>query len=589
MNKTPDITPEDIVIIAGPEQAMVDDPPALADAGLPPMVGAQAWQVFRASKGAPEVDGKGWTYNHHVDIAVWHGLYYVAWNQCEKDEDIWPSREVYSTSADGATWDPPRELFPQGISTCLRMYFYLAPNGRMLAIAGLRTSREEVQEELKGSLVVRQIMSDHALGPVYRLQLVGQMTSDLPAFDTSPDAAFIEACRYLLDNRVFLEQQDLGTLLQDRKMKWHVAENWPGGKIPGDSEKWRSGKAFSFYERPDGLRVGISKMGFTTCTVDAGQTWSQPVVPPTLVTGKAKVWSQKTADGRYALAYNPTRRSRFPLVAVASDDAVTFSGMRVVQGELPRQRYEGRFRSVGPQYTRGLSEWSNDGSIQDNALWLVYSMSKEDIWVSRVPLPLATEAAAGVDDDFSRFPAGPRVADWNTYQPRWAGVRVDSGALKLTDRDPYDYASATRVFPPAERVSVELIVVADQADRGRLEMDLFDHFGSACPVRLALDDRGQITAAGHGEQTVLASYAAGRPITIGIIADVSACTFTVSIDGQTKLENAPFAQTAKALQRITFRTDGYRNQGGREPVDPATDVPSPQIGYAVQRLRIQSS
>src|SRR5205823_106563 len=113
--------------------------------------------------------------------------------QCERDEDVWPSREVYSTSADGATWDPPRELFPQGISTCLRMYFYHAPNGRMLAIAGLRTSTEEVQEETKGSMVVRQIMPDHALGQVYRLQLVGDATSDLPAFDMSPDAAFVEA------------------------------------------------------------------------------------------------------------------------------------------------------------------------------------------------------------------------------------------------------------------------------------------------------------------------------------------------------------------------------------------------------------
>ena len=99
--------------------------------------------------------------------------------------------------------------------------------------------------------------------------------------------------------------------------------------------------------------------------------------------------------------------------------------------------------------------------------------------------PLATEAAAGVDDDFARFPTGPRVANWNTYQPRWAGVRAENGSLKLTDRDPYDYASATRVFPPAKSVSVELAVVADQADRGRLEIDLFDHFGSACPVRLA--------------------------------------------------------------------------------------------------------
>ena len=51
----------------------------------------------------------------------------------------------------------------------------------------------------------------------------------------------------------------------------------------------------------DGEWVGVSKMGWTTISHDNGETWSQPAVPPTLVTGKAKVWSQRTSDGRYAL------------------------------------------------------------------------------------------------------------------------------------------------------------------------------------------------------------------------------------------------------------------------------------------------
>ena len=41
------------IIIEGPEQSLVD--PALADAGLPPAVGVQSFQVFRASKAVPEI------------------------------------------------------------------------------------------------------------------------------------------------------------------------------------------------------------------------------------------------------------------------------------------------------------------------------------------------------------------------------------------------------------------------------------------------------------------------------------------------------------------------------------------------------
>src|SRR6266545_1458442 len=138
----------DPLIIEGPEQGLVN--PALADAGLPPAVGVQSFQVFRASKAVPEItDGKGWTYHHHVDMACWRGRLYVGWNSCERDEDVWPSRELFSTSSDGATWTDPRELFPQGLSTPLRMYFYHAPNGRMLAIAGLRVNTADTDEETK--------------------------------------------------------------------------------------------------------------------------------------------------------------------------------------------------------------------------------------------------------------------------------------------------------------------------------------------------------------------------------------------------------------------------------------------------------
>jgi hypothetical protein len=56
-------------------------------------------------------------------------------------------------------------------------------------------------------------------------------------------------------------------------------------------------------------------------------------------------------------------------------------------------------------------------------------MSKEDIWVSRIP-------------------KRPSSRDWNLYSPRWAPAKLvtnDGGeSLILEDRDPCDYAKATR-------------------------------------------------------------------------------------------------------------------------------------------------
>ena len=410
------------IVIEGDEQSRLD--PSLPDGGLAPYPGVQSYQVFRASRDVSELtDGKGWTYHHHVDMACWRGRLYVGWNSCERDEDVWPSRELFSTSVDGRAWSEPAELFPQGTSTPLRMYFYFAAEvGRMLAIAGARLDTSDTEEDRKGPLVVREIRPDHTFGDVYALQGAGSLSH----FEQSGDLPFIAACRQVLADRVYLEQQDRGKLLGDRRMKWHDASAWPAGSVPGDSEKWVAGKAYSFYRRPDGVMVGISKMGWTTTSPDDGATWVQPLVPPTLVTGKAKVWAQRTADGRYALVYNPSRKNRYPLVVVTGGDGVHFRDMRVVQGELPIQRYEGRFRSIGPQYVRGISTWSDDGSrAGERAMWLVYSMSKEDIWVSRVPL-------APADDS------------WGVYAPKWAPVTVDSDVVRLEARDPYDDAIVTR-------------------------------------------------------------------------------------------------------------------------------------------------
>src|SRR4051812_5709277 len=98
------------VTITGLEQSRIDW--NLPAGGLPSARGVANIPVFRANREAPSPgDSKGYTYNHHVDMGCWKGRLYVAWDSCEKDEDVWPSREVYSTSSDGYHWSAPVELF----------------------------------------------------------------------------------------------------------------------------------------------------------------------------------------------------------------------------------------------------------------------------------------------------------------------------------------------------------------------------------------------------------------------------------------------------------------------------------------------
>jgi hypothetical protein len=371
--------------ITGAEVAKLDF--TRTDGGLERLPGTQTFVVFRADHEHPEQsDGRGWTYHHHPDLAVWKGRLYVGWNSCEKDEDTWPSRELLSTSTDGEHWSPPFEMFPEGVSTPLRMYFFHAPNGRMLVIAGLRINRERTSERTKGPLVVREIHADHTLGRVFTLRPPEQpVENQAPLFNTSLDSGFAEACRQLLANRLFLEQQDYGTLLPpSQRMKWHTLSNWKADQWTLNAAE-EFGKAMCFFRRADGTLVAIGKKRWVTLSRDNARTWSQPVRPTTLITNMGKVWGQRMPSGRYILAYNPHLELRYPLIVVTSDDGITFSNMRTLHGEIPGVRYPGRAKSRGTSYMRGLSFWANDGSRPNDPVWIVYSMNKEEIWINSLP------------------------------------------------------------------------------------------------------------------------------------------------------------------------------------------------------------
>jgi hypothetical protein len=382
--------------------ALAQDPlrivgPTTASADMAVVRDVRHVVVHRAQSG-------GWTYNHHVDLGAWKGRLYVAWDSCEKDEDVGVSRELYATSTDGAKWSRAAQLFPQGLSTALRMYFFVSPNGRMLAIAGLRTSSNTVSEAKKAGLIVREIREDHSLGEVYTLRAPVELNDDkssgarsaeptskghlkLPAhFTSSSDVGFVESCRQLLANKPFLEQQDYGRLLDERRMKWHDINNWPASE-PSREYFQRFGKGMCFYHRADGALVGVMKWGWVIASVDEGETWTQPVRPKTLVAGMAKIWGQRTPNGKYVLLYNPDLEKRYPLVMILSDDGATFGNMQIVNDQVPPIRFPGLYKVPGPQYVRGISEWSSDGSWKDDVFWVAYSMGKEDIMASRVPLP----------------------------------------------------------------------------------------------------------------------------------------------------------------------------------------------------------
>ena len=88
---------------------------------------------------------------------------------------------------------------------------------------------------------------------------------------------------------------------------------------------------------------------------------------PGFVNANAKIWGQKTSDGKYATVYNPSE-FRWPLAIIVSDDGLNYKNLLLVNGEITSMRYGGAYKSYGPQYVRGIQEM--DGTPPDGNMWV---------------------------------------------------------------------------------------------------------------------------------------------------------------------------------------------------------------------------
>jgi hypothetical protein len=131
------------------------------------------------------------------------------------------------------------------------------------------------------------------------------------------------------------------------------------------------------------------------------------------------VWGQRTKDGRFAVLYNPANDGthRWPLAIVTGEDGIVFDQMLAVHGEVAPRRYIGHAKDFGSQYMRGISEGNGDPPGTD--LWITYSGNKEDIWISRIPVPVRYKVEGAVQDSFDALQVNGKIPDWNIYRPRW--------------------------------------------------------------------------------------------------------------------------------------------------------------------------
>ena len=575
--------------------------PHAHDGQLRPVVGVESFQVMRANRTHPEEsDGFGWTYNHGPNIVYWNDRFYVEYLSNPVGEHIAPGQTLICSSEDGRNWSDPEVVFPiYGLQppdepgTAMmhqRMGFYIAPDGRLLVLAFYGHAPNPFQAGGIGR-VVREMYTDGTFGPIYFIRYNSpsgwdESNTNYPLYTRSDDAGFVDACEALLDDRLM-------------RMQWFDEEGLDNDAF---SIRARSQpQAFNWFHRKDGTLVGLFKWSMAALSTDEGKTWSDPVKVPSLQMTGAKISGRATADGRYALIYNPNLDDdhRWPLAIVTSDDGIVFDDMLCVHGEVPPRRFNGKYKDFGPQYNRCVEE--GNGATPGSDLWVTYSMNKEDIWVSRIPVPVRRSVEGAVADDFDDLEFGGPVTGWNIYSPRWAPVSVteiaDNGnkALELRDEDPYDYARAIRVFPETRRATISFQLHAAQVDAGQLVIEVTDRYGHR-PVRVSLGDDGRVDIENGSDVMDAAPYHAGDWHAVALTVDVATQTFDVSIDGKPVAADGAFAEYVESVERISFRTGEERTEPTLKSVtaetedvtDPDPDVRAPLAVFQIDDVRINA-
>jgi hypothetical protein len=571
---------QDTVHYSGQTLANVD----YHDGELTPAVGVHSTQIFRANRQHPELaDGFGFTYNHQPMLCYWNNTFYVEYLSDKVGESVPPGQTLLLTSKDGQVWSKPKVVFPRykipdgttkeghpGVAKNLysvmhqRMGFYVSKSKRLLVLGfyGICLDGHDDPNDGKGiGRVVREVYPDGKYGPIYFIHYNpkwNEKNTLYPFYKASKDKGFVEACGELMASPLMM-------------MQWVEETDRKDPLIPLHKDY----KAFNFYHLPDGRVVGLWKYALTAISNDNGKTWpANASRAPHFVTANAKIWGQRTSDGKYATVYNPSE-FRWPLGISVSQDGLDYTNLLLVNGQIPAMRYGGAYKSYGPQYTRGIIE--GNGTPPDGKLWVTYSMNKEDIWVTSIPVPVTDHVSEQADEVFNDIPSGKELDKWNTYSPEWAKVGIEkmpdgSKALALNDRDRFDYAYAERVVPESKKLVADFTIVPGQNNTGMLDIEFQDAKGHAA-IRLTLDSTGAFfTKAGYRNKDLLKHYDANIPLHIILKLNTDTRFYTININGKDLSPNLFFAPVS-SVKRIVFRTGGVRRFPNADtPTDQSYDV-----------------
>lgn len=349
--------------------------------GFPLAAEAQHREVWK-----PQTREDG-AFNHHAALTYADGRFLAMWSNHPLGEDASGQRVLFSEAASGAFWSEPRELFraPDEIrdrgepGVSLRPDRWVTVDGRCFAVVYART-----QGMSNSSLpIAREIDEDGALGEPFSLRPEGR-TGVLPV--------------YMRGGNPYWNPADA-----ERIRQWYVTNevvSWwaqSGEGVPGSAVDGANMIEPLTYRAADGEPVLLLRFHpsgglrhnnrMYVSFRDANGAWAPPY-PTDIPDSPSRTEAIALPDGTVLLIGNHMAPEldagsylfRDPLTVAVSSDGYRFDRVYALRAGAPAGY---RFDGIGGR-TGGFAYSSS--LVRDGWLYTLYSVGKEDIAITRVPL-----------------------------------------------------------------------------------------------------------------------------------------------------------------------------------------------------------
>ena len=359
-------------------------------------------------------------YNHHPALAVIGNRLVATWSNHLQDhthtgsppqngEDGPGQKVMISTSTNGVDWTPAVDLLDS-----MGPYAHAEEPGRAPIANGFAWvgdalyaivegcdvgTRDEVVPRARTGLgrLARRVFPDGSLGPT-NFWIEGNPPEPLSGYPQFPDPVsnpeFASAAAAITN--------DLAQPLN------HLAWDFVNPEPVADGQRMVEP---STYQRPDGSYVrlyrDVGQRGYLYAAENTNGVFVTPV-QTNIPDAPSKTISLTLPDGRICIIGNFQQGSRDPLSMAISHDGIHFTWARRIRSGAPAIQFPGPGKGVGFQYPSAV--------VVGDTIHLVYSIGKEDIAYSSVPIPAYEETAPpepGVIAhwDFDEGTVGSRVTN----------------------------------------------------------------------------------------------------------------------------------------------------------------------------------